>query len=318
MDFRGRFKMPLRYYQVDYLTASDDAWSRGVRRQLGAMGTGAGKSVVFRERVRTRPGRSIVLVHRDELATQAMKHLNAVMPGRFIGRVQANLNQIYADVIVASIQTLAVPGRLSQLPGFGHPKAFNTIIADEAHHAVADSWVRALNLLGAFEPQGPMLFGVTATPDRADGKGLNSVFQEIIYEKNLVELIAEGFLCRPRALRVYLGIDLVEASTGAGGDYTDSSLVKIMEAGNSPELIAKALSKHAPDRKSLLFLPSVDLAYSTAAACKNAGFAAEALDGESRPGLRASTLERFTQGEIQVLVNCSLFGEGIDLPAIDC
>jgi len=312
--------MKLRDYQLECLAASEAAWQAGIRNQLAVLATGAGKTVIACELMRRRPGRSIVLVDRDVLGKQWVEKAEAAMPGRHVGKVKAEANKVYADVVIASIDTLLEPGRLERLPRFkpDTPAAFNTVIPDEAQGSIAEGRMRALDYLGVNDPRGPLLFGVTATPDRLDGRGLNELYSKIVYEKNLLELINEGWLVMPRAQRVYLNINLDAAQTGPSGDFTDESLVEIMKAGNAPELIAKALRLHAPNRKSLLFLPSVQLAYLTAKACRSVGFAAEALDGARNSTERTSVLDRFASGEIQVVSNCDLLGVGFDEPTIDC
>ena len=128
----------LRDYQNEALGAIDDALARGVRRQVMALPTGTGKTVIFAELIRRRGGRALVLVHRDELVNQAVDKLAAV--GIEAGVIKAERDDVEAGVIVASIQTLSRPRRLACL----RPD-FNTIVIDEAHHAVAETYRRVID-----------------------------------------------------------------------------------------------------------------------------------------------------------------------------
>jgi len=133
----------LRPYQVDALTAIEQAEARGVDRQLIQLATGGGKTIIFAELIRRRGGRAFVLAHRDELISQAVDKLLMVMPGAEIGVVKAERNEIDANIIVASVQTLSRPARLARFP-----TEFTTVIVDECHHAAAESYRRILAHVG--------------------------------------------------------------------------------------------------------------------------------------------------------------------------
>src|SRR5215475_13569324 len=97
----------LRDYQRDAIDAIDAAYARGVRSQLLAAATGAGKTVIFASLVSRRPGRALVLAHRDRLIAQAAQKLGAVMDWSDLGIVMADQNRVHARCVVASVQTLA-------------------------------------------------------------------------------------------------------------------------------------------------------------------------------------------------------------------
>ena len=158
----------LRDYQRDALTAIADAEARGQRRILAALPTGCGKTILFVEHILRRlPRRALVLVHRDELLQQAAEKFRQIAPGAHLGIVKAEQDGHTARVVLASVQTLSRANRLQRLA-----TDFRTIVIDEAHHAAADSYRAILKHVGAFQPHGPLVLGVTATPYRADGIGL--------------------------------------------------------------------------------------------------------------------------------------------------
>src|ERR1035438_2025531 len=125
--------LALRPYQEQAIEAVSIAEARGVRRQLVVLPTGSGKTVVLAHLVNRRPGRALVLAHRDELITQSVQELAMIGGTLDIGVVKAQRDERDAAVIVASMQTLANPKRLARMPGF------STVIVDEAHHAVSRS-----------------------------------------------------------------------------------------------------------------------------------------------------------------------------------
>lgn len=161
--------LALRPYQQTALDAIKAAWLRGIRRQLLALPTGAGKTMVFAHLVASRQGRALILAHRDELIQQAADKLEMVAPELNVGIIKAERDEHTAPVVVVSVQTLSRPRRLERvIPDF------ETVIIDEAHHAWADSYRRILSHVRAFEPEGPLTLGVTATPERGDHESLGA------------------------------------------------------------------------------------------------------------------------------------------------
>ena len=196
--------LALRPYQRDALTAIEQGHTDGIRRPLVALPTGTGKTVIFSHLLRRRPGRALVLAHRDELIEQAADKLRAVGgTGVEPGIVKAERDEHDRPLVVASVQTLARPGRLSRLA-----RDFATIVVDEAHHAAADSYRRILMNLGAFGPDGPLVVGFTATPERGDKLGLDAVFQHIVYRQDILPMIEQGYLVDLRAVQVRLAANL--------------------------------------------------------------------------------------------------------------
>src|ERR687892_740452 len=96
-----------RPYQQEALDAIVAAELRGIRRPLLALPTGTGKTVVFAQLIRQRPGRALVLVHRDELVWQAVDKLQIIAPDLPVGIVKAARDEVHAPCLVASVQTLS-------------------------------------------------------------------------------------------------------------------------------------------------------------------------------------------------------------------
>ena len=303
----------LRDYQLEAVEAVERAHARGIRRSLVVLPTGTGKTVVFAELIRRRQGRALILAHREELLEQAGDKLRLVSPGLDIGIVKAERDEHQRPVVVASVQTLARDHRISRLE-----RDFRTLVVDEAHHSTARTYRGVLAQLGGFAAEGgPLVLGVTATPERADGVGLTHVWEEVVYRRDLLDMMQAGYLCELRALRIKVAVDL-DAMSVRGGDYDDSELADAMTRANAPEHALAAYKEHGEDRKTLIFTPSVDLAHAMAEVFTGAGIAAAAIDGSALAEQRASTLAAFRAGEIQVLANCALLTEGFDEPSVGC
>lgn len=316
--------MNLRPYQHESIQAIHAAYGRDVMRQLLVLPTGTGKTVTFSalvEQFLSEGKRAIVLAHRDRLITQACEKISKQIPLSKIGVVKAGLNQKHAHCVTASIQTLARQTRLRQMP------QFDLVIIDEAHRSLAKSYQRIITHLCH---EKTLLLGVTATPDRADGKGLEKVYQEIVYEMSLLSAIEQGFLVDLRAVQVRIDADFgkVHSRTDTEGinEFRQDEVVELMDAGNWFVKVTEAWMGHARDRQTIAFVPPgkdqsrrpAAMAYKLAEHMRSLGIRAEALDGTTNLFAQRATMRRFENGEVQVLVNVDLFTEGVDIPSIDC
>ncbi len=301
-----------RAYQTDAVQAVLTAYADGIRRSLIALPTGTGKTIIFALLLQQRGGRALVLAHRDELIQQAVNKLKLVDPGLDIGVVKAERDEHQAQIVVASVQTLCRKARLSRLT-----PDFDTIVVDEAHHAPAKSYQRILRYLHAKCDDGPLVLGVTATPERADRKSLNSVFDRIVYQQPLLDMIEAGYLADLRAIQVRLQINLDRLHIRQG-DFVESELASTLLEANAPEHILRTYQVQAPERKALLFTPTVALAHTMAETFQRAGITAEALDATTPQQERRDILHRLHTGETRVVANCAVLTEGFDEPSVDC
>jgi ATP-dependent helicase IRC3 len=301
----------LRPYQQQALDAIVAAEARGIRRPLVALPTGTGKTIIFAYLIQQRPGRALTLVHRDELIRQAVDKLRIVAPDLTIGIVKAERDDVDAQCVIASVQTLSREARLTRLT-----PDFDTIVVDECHHAVAESYRRVLEFLGAFEPDGPLTLGVTATPVRGDDVGLDAVFQEIVYQETILEMIAAGYLCDLKAMQIRLAADFHGLHT-RGGDLIEGELEDLLMEANASEHVARTYREHALGRKALLFTPTIATAQAMADTLRRDGIAAEALSGKTPLDERQAMLRRLKSGETRVIANCAVLTEGFDEPSVE-
>lgn len=263
---------------------------------------------------------TLILAHRDELIRQAVDKLLMIWPSAPVGVVKAAENHVHAPVVVASVQTLARQRRLDQM---AH-RRFGLVIVDEAHHAAAASYRRVLGAVGA-GPDGddwphadrPLLVGVTATPDRGDGIGLDAVFDCVAAEHDLLWGIRAGYLSDVRGIRVVLDFNLDDAKV-RHGDYVDGELGQMLDEAQAPFYAAEAYVEHAEDRKALVFWPTVALAEQGAAEFTRRGIAAAWLSGETEHRERQRILAALGTGEIAVVHNCGVLTEGFDEPTLGC
>lgn len=346
--------MDLRPYQREALDLTHRAARAGVRRQLGVAATGLGKTCMFVALARELGGRTLILAHRDELVAQAADKVREWWPDASVGIVKAASNQVGTDVVVASVQTLARPRRLAQLtapwraPGLlSAAEPFGLVVVDEAHHATAATYrgiladLRAGAIAGPCPdcvegvipddgrpcatcdgdgvlPDGPLLLGVTATPDRGDGEGLDDLFDEIVWSYDVLWGIGEGYLSDLRGLRVEVANLDMSGVKVRRGDYDAGAAGRALEDADAPAVIVAAWQKHAAERRTLAFTPTVETARLTAEAFRAAGVAAAHVHGGTPIDERRAILAKYSTGEIQVVANCAVLTEGFDEPRTDC
>ena len=323
-------RLRLRDYQLGAIEALHCAWRDGMRRPAVVLPTGAGKTVVFsaltRDYVRrTRdagtPYRAMVLVHRDELADQAIDKLRAAAPDLVVGKVKAESDDVHADVMVCSVQTVSRPGRLRRLLNaqtsssdlIRPPSPVGLIITDECHHGAAPSYG---TVYGAFPHA--LHAGFTATLERGDGKGLGSVWDDVVYSRSILNLIKQGHLVQPRAFTEDMGaLDLSSVKT-TGGDYQSADLGRALEDADVAPALPKVWLDYAPDRPTIVFTPTVDTAHGVAQAFADAGIPSGVVSGETPREERQKIYDDFRTGRIKILSNCMVLTEGFDAPWASC
>jgi len=319
-------ELSLRDYQVDALAAVRDAWASGIQRPAVVAPTGSGKTVMFAHLISEHTARggsdyrALVLVHRDELADQAIDKIRQVAPGLHVGKVKADVNETEADVVVASVQTLARPSRLALMLSRQEVHGwFGLVVVDEAHHAVAPSWREVLTSLGAFERARLVnVVGFSATLARGDGVGLGSVWQKVVYAVSLTRLIRRGYLADVRGVQVTVDdLDLSDVRQ-TGGDYQVGALGTALTESMASRTVAKAYREHAGDRPGVVFAPTVAAAEELTEELHAAGIPSAMVTGTTPTEDRKRIYSEYQAGRTQVLVNCMVLTEGWDAPWASC
>jgi len=306
----------LRAYQREAIDAVIAARRSGTRRMVVCLPTGAGKTVIFSHLARLATKQVLVLAHREELLAQAVDKLSRALEGTRVVGLERGSARAPADakVLVASLRSLH-PDRIGQvLAG----RDLGLIIYDECHHAPAEDNMRVLRTIGAFEPDWPgTLLGFTATTSRGDGKGLDAVFEEIVYSRSLPDLIDAGFLAPLRGYRVATAADLTRLS-GGGADFNEEELAEAVDIEERNALVARSIQELARDRRTIAFCVTVNHARNLSRALNHIGVPAGIVHGEMAAADRARALADFREGRISVLANVAVLTEGFDDPGVSC
>lgn len=300
--------MELRPYQKEAKEAVFENWDNGMKKTLLVLPTGCGKTIVFAkitEECVRQGDRVLILAHRGELLDQAAdKIAKATGLGCATEKAEQTCIGSWFRIVVGSVQSMMREKRLDRFP----EDFFGTIIIDEAHHCVSDSYQRVLNHFPCAK-----ILGVTATPDRGDMKNLGNVFESLAYEYTLPRAIKEGYLSPIKAITIPLKVDL----SGVGvqsGDF------KLGDLGTALDTylreIAEEMKKYCMDKKTVVFLPLVKTSQKFRDILNENGFCAAEVNGESQD--RAEILQDFEAGRYNVLCNSMLLTEGWDCPSVDC
>lgn len=295
-----------RPYQVNAVDSARRFIARGRRRILLVSPTGSGKTVcatMIVEGAIARGRRVLVLAHRAEIIDQTSAKLDAI--GVDHGIIQANhwRKRAWCPVQVASVPTLT--RRLARKP------EADVVILDECHHVSAQSFRAVIDSY----PEA-ILIGLTATPYRTDGRALGDVFEELIVVAQVRELIDQGFLVQPRFFAPF-NPDLSGVHTTAG-DFNQHETQDLM---NRPKLIGDIVANwqaKAAGLTTVCFASGIAHSKAITARFQEAGIPAAHLDGTTPMDERKAVLARLASRDIQVLSNCSLLGEGWDLPSLSC
>jgi len=300
--------MELRPYQQEAKESIFEEWDKGVKKTLLVLPTGCGKTIVFAKVTEecVRQGkRVLIMAHRGELLEQASDKIEkATGLGSALEKAEHTCIGSWFRVVVGSVQTLQNVNRLKKFS----TDYFDTIIIDEAHHCLSDSYQRVLQYFSDAE-----VLGVTATPDRGDMRNLGQYFESLAYEYTLPMAIKQGYLCPIKAMTIPLDIDLSSVSMQSG-DFKASDIDTALD----PYLyqIAQEMKKYCMDRKTVVFLPLVKTSQKFRDILNSEGFHAAECNGSTQA--RKEILDDFENGKYNVLCNSMLLTEGWDCPSVDC
>jgi superfamily II DNA or RNA helicase len=305
----------LRDYQVESVERLLAAPGNGCTRPAVVLPTGSGKTIIFGEMARrmyANGDRLLVLVHGDTLVEQNRNKIAMMVPDAKVGIVKAEKNEVSADIVVGSVDTLRNPLRLAAI---GH---VDGVVVDEAHHAVADTYMDILRTLGSFEDV--PTYGFTATMLRADSRHLGDVWQDIVFERPLRWMIQRGHLVEPHGLTVDVpDLELPGLKRGAS-DYSDDAVATAITSSSAAQRVVDAWldSEDASSRPTAVFAPNKAVAALFAETFSDAGVSAEVVVAETPREERAAMFRRFRRGETRVLASCGVLLEGWDEPCASC
>jgi superfamily II DNA or RNA helicase len=295
----------LRPYQERDVAATREHFAQGARRVLYVAPTGSGKTVIFAHVVAgatARGNRTFVLVHRDELIQQTTAKLDQI--GVAHGVIAAGYSELpLLPVQVCSVMTLV--RRLDRLPA---PPDF--LVIDECQHAVAGTWKK---ILAAF-PQA-WLLGVTATPERLDGKGLGDIFDVMVLGPTVEELVAQEYLSKFTTFAPARGPNLSGVRTRAG-DFAIDDLAMAMSDGVIIGAAVEEYTRRCAGAPAIVFCVNIEHSELVAARFVEAGNRFAHLDGNTPADERRALIAALGAGELQGITNCGLISEGTDIPAV--
>ena len=303
----------LRPYQQAAVDAVLAARRGGTRRMVVCLPTGAGKTVIFSQLARLAKRQVLVLAHREELLGQAREKLESAMGGEAVER-GAERASSEAKVLVCSIRSLHEERLARVIRG----RDVGLVIYDECHHAAADDNLRVLRQLGAFDASWTgTLLGFTATTSRGDGKGLDEVFERIVFSRSLPEMIDDGYLVKLRGFRIDTAADLSRLSAG-GQDFREEELAEAVDIEERNALVARSIQELARDRRTIAFCVNVNHARNLSRSLNVLGVPAGIVHGMMPGDVRKKALADFREGRTQVLTNVAVLTEGFDDPGVSC
>src|SRR6478609_3411716 len=307
----------LRPYQREAIEAVLAARRAGARRMLVCLPTGAGKTVIFSHLAQLARRQVLVLAHREELLSQAREKLSQALRGSAVVALEraAERGAAEAKVLVCSIRSLHEQRLAEVIRG----RNVGLVIYDECHHAAAEDNLRVLRQIGVFDADwSGTLLGFTATTARGDGKGLDAVFERIVYTRTLPDLIEQGYLSKLRGYRISTSADLTRLSTGSGGDFREDELSCAVDIEERNALVARSIQELARDRRTIAFCVTVNHATNLCRSLNVVGVPAGIVHGAMPSEQRARALADFRAGTTQVLCNVAVLTEGFDDPGVSC
>lgn len=326
--------MQLRGYQQKLQDDTYAAWSQGHKNVCVVLPTGGGKTILLAKIIHEHSGSSVVIAHRQELVGQISLALNREeVPHRIIG--PKNVVKFCCDIhyqecgksfynpsascAVAGVDTLIRRG--DSLHEWR--QSVTLWVIDEFHHCTGNDRVEP-NKWG----QAVLMFpnakglGVTATPLRADGKGLgrhhDGVADHMVVGPSMRDLINDGFLTEYRIFAPPNDIDLHDVTIStATGDYSKTKLTTAVRKSHIVGDVVQHYKRIASGKLGVTFATDVETATEIAKQFNEAGVPAEVVSAKTPDRERTAIIRRFRNRELMQLVNVDLFGEGFDLPAIE-
>jgi len=333
--------MKLRAYQEEAKKRVLSEYEAGVTRQLVMLPTGCGKTPLFLSVLADLDGVSMVIAPNDQICSQIKESALSWIPGckpcflKESGSADGDYN-----LFIATNQMAYRDKRLDFLKRFN----IKNLVIDEAHHSPAITDKENIEKTGTYrkiikEINPEFILGVTATPCRLDGLGMGEIFQKLIYQKNIPEMIEMGYLCPLKCFEIYTKVNIDKAFLKSESEkhnfhktrmdddeeaekvkpINQKELRKAIETSERNKLIVEAYKEKAGARKhTIAFCLSCDHAIDLAKMFSENNVPAEAITYETSQKDRDAILTRFAIEETKVITNFNVLTEGFDFPAVDC
>ena len=264
--------------------------------------TGTGKTVTAVSDAKSVGKRTLFLAHRHELVDQAMNAFRKIWPDVTVGRYEGSIREKDAYVVCGTIQSVA--GNLEDF----QPDDFGYMVIDECHHGTAETYRKVMSY---FRPS--FTLGLTATPERADGEDLLSVFQNVAHKLDLRSAVEQGTLVPVRCIRIKTNIDMRDVRI-SGFRYNAQDLESTIRVPERNQLIVDTWKEYVQDKPTVVFCASVSHAEEISGRFLEAGIDARCVSGSTNARERKEILADYESGKIPVLCACDLLNEGWDSP----
>lgn len=283
---------------------------------LAVAPTGSGKTIMLSavagSLLAEPDAKACILAHRTELTGQNRDKFGRVNPGVSTSVFDANEKSWRGQATFAMVQTLSRQSHLEQLP------TLDLLVIDEAHHASSPSYRAVIDEVLARNPKAS-IFGLTATPNRGDGKGLREVFSNVADQITLGEMIAAGHLVPPRTFVIDVGVqEALRKVRRTAMDFDMDEVASILDKRLITEAVIAHWKERASSRKTIIFCSTVAHAEHVCEAYVAAGVHAVLIHGELSDTDRKARLAEYEFGRAQVVVNVAVLTEGYDYTPTSC
>ncbi|NLG03775.1 MAG: DEAD/DEAH box helicase [Clostridia bacterium] len=295
----------LRPYQVECKKAIKTNYDKGIKEQLIVEATGLGKRLQAVELMK-HFNRSLFIAHREELIGQAYDEISKFWPMQ-VGIIKGPTFELDKKIVVASVQTLQ--NRLERIK----PETFDYVVIDECHNYLSPSYLRTIR---HFKPK--LRTAWTATPKRLDGLSLTNIAQEVVFQYRIEDGIKDGWLAGVEAYQIRTNTNIADVRRVAG-DFNQGQLSERVDSRSRNAMIATKYLHYARGRQAIAYCVDVKHSYNLRDILREHGVNAETIVGDPQlcPN-RRELINRFKNGEIDVLTNCEVLTEGFDYHDIGC
>ncbi|WP_042200848.1 DEAD/DEAH box helicase family protein [Paenibacillus camerounensis] len=295
-----------RFAQLDALDALERTLEEEYDKAMVVMATGLGKTYLagfFAQRFE----RVLFVAHREEILHQARRSFERIRPDKTFGIYNGAIKEGDADFVFASVYTLGMKRHRESFTA----DQFDLIVVDEFHHAAAASYQ---SIIQYFKPK--FMLGITATPDRMDGKDVYALCDgNVAYQIHFIEAIRRGWLSPFQYDGVYDDTDY-SSIRWLGTHYDDEQLTAAQLKESLADKIYDAWTKHKQTR-TIGFCSSIRQADFLVSYLQSRGVSAVSLHSKPSGITREEAITLLVSGELEVILTVDLFNEGVDIPSVD-
>lgn len=291
-------------YQDNIINQARESFSKGHKRIILQLPTGGGKSVIaghITHKTVNNNKRVLVVTHREEIAKQFLKHFYnfGIIAGQVMSKKPMMPNY---PVQVSMVGTLV--NRIHKL----HKP--DLILIDESHHSTSPTWAKIMD----YFKEVPVI-GLTATPQRLDGKGLNSAgFTDMVLGPSIKWLVKNGYLSYP--IMYKHPNEITQEFKVKNGDYDTKEQEVVFSKGTVLGDVLEHYKKHLDGLPTVAFCPTVEHSKLTAEMFNQAGYVAKAVYGNMDDKERDKAISGLADGSVQIVTSCDVISEGMDVPGI--